>query len=111
MEKLKITAQQYIDMIRECHGMVTNVAKRLNISRTTVNRVISKNAKIAAALQDAREERLDFAESMLDSNISNGDVASIIFYLKTQGKNRGYVEKQQIDLDVKTVVKLTPRQK
>jgi hypothetical protein len=35
---------------------------------------------------------------MLLENIKSKKESSIFFYLKTQGKQRGYVERQEIDL-------------
>ncbi|MFO0202076.1 MAG: hypothetical protein ACK528_03000 [Alphaproteobacteria bacterium] len=48
-------------------------------------------------MADVEESNLDKAESALLGLIEAGNVASIIFYLKTKGKKRGYTEK--IDLD------------
>jgi hypothetical protein len=40
---------------------------------------------------------LDFAESQLHKQIQSGEVSSTIFYLKTKGKKRGYVERSEVD--------------
>lgn len=53
------------------------------------------------AVIQGRNARLDFAESKLDQNINNGDTTAIIFLLKTLGKERGYVERQENKTDVK----------
>lgn len=48
---------------------------------------------IVAAVCAAKEVRLDFAEAKLLENIGNNDNAAIIFYLKTQGRERDYGDK------------------
>ena len=42
---------------------------------------------------------LDFAESQLHKQINDGSTTATIFLLKTKGKDRGYVEKQQIEIN------------
>ena len=49
---------------------------------------------------------LDFAESQLHSQIKDGSTSATIFYLKTKGKKRGYVEKQELDLTSAQPVKI-----
>lgn len=45
---------------------------------------------------DAREAMVDVAESEALKQIKLGNTAIIIFTLKTLGRNRGYVERQEI---------------
>jgi len=40
---------------------------------------------------------LDNAESMLYTKVLAGSTPELLFFLKTQGKRRGYVEKQQVE--------------
>jgi hypothetical protein len=52
------------------------------------------------ALVEGRNSRIDFVESKLDQKINDGDTTAIIFFLKTQGKERGYVERQEFNHQV-----------
>ena len=40
---------------------------------------------------------LDFAEKQLFTQISENNTTATIFFLKTKGKHRGYVEKTEVD--------------
>ena len=39
---------------------------------------------------------MDYAESQLHKQIGEGSTSATIFYLKTKGKSRGYIERQEI---------------
>ena len=44
------------------------------------------------------ESSVDLAESKLIEAIKDGNLTAIIFFLKTQGKSRGYSERSEHDL-------------
>lgn len=48
---------------------------------------------IIAARKISRATGIDFAESVLIKKIRKEETVAVLFYLKTQGKDRGYVEK------------------
>ena len=48
---------------------------------------------VKAAMRTAHEMGGDFAESKLRKKINDDDTASLLFYLKTKHKARGYVER------------------
>jgi hypothetical protein len=52
------------------------------------------------ARETSRERRIDFAECMLHKNIGESDNTSIIFFLKTIGRTRGFQDRMQIDQNV-----------
>ena len=63
------------------------------------NRWMEEDTEYADAVKDIQESAIDFAESSLHQQIKEKVPSSTIFYLKTKGKNRGYVEKQQIEIN------------
>ena len=87
-------------VIIEKYGNVNDIALHFGVKRRTVHNWASKDpsGKIKIAFNQARQRLLDIAETKLTSKIIEGNLTSIIFYLKTQGKARGWVEKvdQQI---------------
>ena len=76
-------------------GMVQVVANRLGCEWHTAKRYIEQYEETKIAFQNENESMIDFAESKLFQAISEEDLTAIIFYLKTKGKNRGYIEKVQ----------------
>ena len=97
MAKSRLTKAQVIDAIERADGYVSTAAANLKVSRKTVYRFIEKYDDVAEALRDAREAQIDFAEGVLQGLIAEGNVAAVIFYLKTQAKARGYIERTEVD--------------
>jgi hypothetical protein len=91
------SASDAAQALKDNKGFVTQSAKQLGISRSQLHRLINKYPTVKEALTDAREEMKDFAESKIYQGINEGNTALIIFYAKTQMKDRGYTEKQEID--------------
>lgn len=100
MASVNITAEQAIEAARGSKGFVTTVAKRLDCSRPTVYKLLEKYSTFRQALEDERETVKDFAEGKLFQQIDSGNITAIIFYLKTQAKDRGYIEKQEVSVQV-----------
>lgn len=92
----KLTAEKIIPLIEEYMGNLSLVARKLGVSRTTVYRFMENKPTLQLALTDAREKMVDNVESKLYSKALDGDTTSMIFFLKTQGKSRGYVERQEV---------------
>lgn len=90
------TAKQCIEAAQGSRGFVTTIAKRLGCDRTHIYRLQKKYPTFAQAIIDERESLKDFAEGKLFTQIDEGNTTAIIFYLKTQVKDRGYVERQEM---------------
>lgn len=93
----KISVADIEPLVSEYKGNVAAIARKLGVNRSTVWARVQESPNLKAALEDARETMLDNAESKLYANVLDGDTTSLIFFLKTQGRSRGYIEKQEID--------------
>jgi len=91
--------KEFLEALERSLGVVTTAAKVCNIARTTHYRWLDEDEEYAEAVKDIQESAIDFAESSLHQQIKDKVPSSTIFYLKTKGKNRGYVEKQQIEIN------------
>jgi len=84
-------------------GLITYIANSMGFSRQAIHKAI-KRFKLEDKLQEARDKVLDLAESKLIEEIQNGNLLAIIFYLKTIGKKRGYIQKQELEADVQQTI-------
>lgn len=85
---------------------ITATCTALGISRKTFYEWKEKKKKLAEGLEAAEEAIIDFAESKLVEHINNDDVQALIFFLRTKGKKRGYVEKTETDVNINQFEKL-----
>ena len=92
----KYTTAQMIEALREKHGNLSAAARYLGCSRNTISRYIDTYPTVKAVYDEERETLIDFAENQLFKQVQDGNITAIIFTLKTIGKSRGYVERQEL---------------
>jgi hypothetical protein len=78
-------------------GNISHAARSLKVTRQTLYNRIKESPTLKAALEDARETALDNAESALQSAVLAKEAWAVCFTLKTIGKGRGYVERNEVD--------------
>lgn len=92
-----ILKKAMIEALEKSLGVVTTAAKAVGIDRSTHYGWYNNDPEYRAAVDSISDIALDFAESQLHKQIKGGEVSSTIFYLKTKGKKRGYVEKTEVE--------------
>ena len=90
------TCEEVIGALKQYHGMVAIAARKLRCSRQTIYTMIQNHPTVREALDEAREHMKDVAETSLFQHIIMGDAWAVCYYLKTQGRDRGYIERQEI---------------
>jgi len=93
----RYTAQQVIQAIQDTGGIKDKIARNLGCHRHTVDNYIERYPTVARAYKAEREKVLDLAESRLFKKLEDGFWPAIRYYLSTLGKDRGYVQRQEID--------------
>ena len=78
-------------------GVVTTSCKQVDVGRATYYRWLDEDNDFAEKAKDIQDVALDFVESKLFEQVQDGSTAATIFYLKTKGKKRGYVERQELE--------------
>ena len=85
---------------------ISATCKSLGIDRQTFYNRRKKSKELDQALKHIEESLVDFAESKLMQAITESNLTAIIFYLKTKGRHRGYVEKTEVEASVNPVYEL-----
>ncbi|GAA4362172.1 hypothetical protein GCM10023185_29850 [Hymenobacter saemangeumensis] len=113
-----------LDALRASLGVVETACKRASVPRRNHYDWLKKDKKYAAEVADIEDIALDFGESQLHK-LMNGytvpdskvfldrdtkepivvpitkhfgpDAGAVIFFLKTKGKRRGYIERTQVE--------------
>jgi len=89
--------QTFIKLLHDAFGNVSSVCRQLKMSRQTYYDWMKEDEEFKLEVDSISEYIVDSVEKELYKQIKDGSAASTIFYLKTKGKHRGYVEKQEID--------------
>lgn len=95
MTQLKVTVSDVLPLIESNRGNVAAIARSLGVTRGTIWNRCNESPTLMQALTDAREAMIDNAESMLYKKVLEGSTPELLFFLKTQGRHRGYVERQE----------------
>ncbi len=95
--KKQQTKKALLDALEKSLGIVTTACKIVGVNRTTFYQYLKDDPDFAQAVKDIEEVTLDFAESQLHKQIKDGNTPATIFYLKTKGKRRGFVERTEHD--------------
>lgn len=95
--KTDISKKLMLDALEKSLGVVTSACKIAGINRGLFYEWYNADPVFRKNVDDVKEIVLDFAESQLHKQVSDGNVTATIFYLKTKGRGRGYVEKQEIE--------------
>tara|TARA_R100000951_G_C2618623_1_gene173679 strand:+ start:194 stop:556 length:363 start_codon:yes stop_codon:yes gene_type:complete len=95
-----------IEALEKTMGIVSPACKLVDIHRATHYRWLNEDPEYKKEVLDIENVALDFAESKLVENIRDKKESSIFFYLKTKGKKRGFVERQEIQHDTSISSKL-----
>ena len=95
MSRQRYTAEQVAAALVAYKGMTFTAAKALGCSSATVLNYIKRYPSLAQVLHDVRGAALDLAESQLLAAVERGEGWAVQFFLKTVGKARGYVERQE----------------
>ena len=90
-----------LEALEKSLGIVSTACKMVDISRQTHYAWLKADEEYKSTVNSIQDGVLDFAESHLYKLVKEGNPAATIFFLKTKGKKRGYIERQEIEVTEK----------
>ena len=100
----KITVDLMVECIKDTHGLISKIQKKLETatgetwSWETVNNYVHKWEASELAVKAEKEAMLDLAENNVFKALAKDDLATSKWFLKMKGKERGYVETQEVQM-------------
>ena len=92
----RLDADQVAELIRQHDGNLASVGRALGVHRGTVMRFVRARSSLQDVTDECRETMKDNAESALYKAVLAGESWAVCFFLKTQAKDRGYVERTEL---------------
>jgi hypothetical protein len=97
--KPRFTMDQVSAALVASKGLVFLAAKRLKCDPDTIYNYCKRYPTLASLRQALRGQMVDLAEQKLWESIQKGEPWGVTLCLKTLGKERGYVERQEVSGD------------
>jgi len=92
----KFTNAQIVEAVKSVNGMIYLAARKLGCTPQAIYKRMAKSSIIREAVDDSRGELVDISEQKLRAAVINGEPWAVAMVLKTLGKSRGYVERQEV---------------
>ena len=96
MNKTEHHKKAIVEALQKTLGVVTPALEITGVGRTTFYEWLKKDSDFKDQVESIGERSIDYVESKLFEQITEGNTTATIFFLKTKGKKRGYVERQEI---------------
>ena len=96
-KNVQLKKEKLLEALIKSLGVVSTACEIAGIGRTTYYSYYNSDDRFAKEVDEISNIALDFAESKLFDLIRDKNITAIIFYLKTKGKKRGYVERSEFE--------------
>lgn len=107
-ERVLTEKERLLEELNKTSGIVSSACKAAGVSRMTFYRWYNEDPDFKEKVDDVKELQKDFCEALILKKMKDGDTTMLIFYAKTQMKDRGYTERRE--LVGKDGEALTPKQ-
>lgn len=94
------TRKEIEHALRVHGGNITDAATFLGFRPTVLRRRVANDVKLKELQEELMESVTDYAENVVVQQIFNGNTNVAMWWLKTKGKDRGYTEKDTMELEM-----------
>lgn len=89
--------KDFLKIFKNKLGIVSTACEASNVSRAMYYRWLNENKLFKEKVEEAYEGLKDFGELALLKAMQAGNPACIIFFNKSKNKDRGYIERTEIE--------------
>lgn len=95
--RTKQSKKRMLEALRATLGVVTPALEKADVSRDQYYKWLKQDPEFKEATEECADIAIDYTESKLYKLIREENPTAIIFHLKTKGKKRGYIERQEVE--------------
>ena len=110
-KQIEHNKKNLLSALEKCLNNVTQACKNVSLDRGTYYLYYNKDKEFRMACDELKNVSLDFAEGKLMQEINKNNITAIIFYLKCQGKKRGYIDRPENEMTGNVINVITPPKK
>ena len=88
--ELNTKQREFLDVLEKTLGNVTSTLDKTQTNRSDFDGWMEEYL-FRSRYEEIQEKTIDYVENKLLQQINEGNLQAITFFLKTKGKNRGYV--------------------
>jgi hypothetical protein len=93
----EVWKKKLLDALERSLGVVSPACNEVGISRDRFYTYYNEDETFRKRVDEIQNYQLDFVENQLFNKIREGSEKSILFYMRFKGKNRGYVDRQELE--------------
>lgn len=95
-KRIKRDKKKVLEVLGQNAGIISASCRAAKITRFTFYKWYNEDPDFAEKVDDVKEMQKDVAEALILKKMKEGDTTMLIFYAKTQMKDRGYTERKEV---------------
>jgi hypothetical protein len=97
---------EFLEALEQTLGVVSTACNRVGIPYSRYRKWLERDPDFKDKVEAISDIALDYVETQLFRQIQEGNAQATMFYLRTKGKHRGYVENPALNVNTFTPVQI-----